>query len=64
MSLLTYNGDVSLQLKYVTPEQVSSSRKVKAGKTGNRGELHVMVKQARNLKAVRANGSSDPFCKA
>ena len=63
MSLLTYKGDVSLQLKYVSAENVSAGRKVK-GKSGVKGELHVMVKQARNLTAVRANGSSDPFCKA
>ena len=51
-----------MSLKYVTPENVSSTRKVK-GRSGNKGELHVLVKQARNLTAVRANGSSDPFCK-
>ena len=63
MSLLTYKGDVSVQLKYVSAENVSASRKTKS-RSGVRGELQVMVKQARNLTAVRANGSSDPFCKA
>lgn len=35
-----------------------------AGQNNERGgELQVVVKQARNLTAVRSNGFSDPFCK-
>ncbi|XP_052087401.1 uncharacterized protein LOC127724474 isoform X1 [Mytilus californianus] len=69
-SLLTYKGDIILCLKYVPPEQVnrdspSPSRK-KARKPklpGDKGQLHVLIKEARNLTAVRSNGYSDPFCK-
>jgi synaptotagmin-like protein len=30
---------------------------------GDKGQLHVLIKEARNLTAVRSNGFSDPFCK-
>jgi len=34
------------------------------GKKGNgKGQLEVMVKEARNLTGVKSNGFSDPFCK-
>lgn len=29
----------------------------------SRGALHVLVKEAKALTAVKANGTSDPFCK-
>lgn len=60
MSKLTYKGDLVVSLKFVTSEQVISKKRTKGSK---RGELHVLVKEARNLTAVRANGTSDPFCK-
>ena len=31
--------------------------------TGTGGQLHVFIKEARNLTAVRSGGYSDPFCK-
>lgn len=69
-SLLTYKGDIILCLKYVPPEKVNkdspspSPKKVKKPKMpGEKGQLHVMIKEARNLTAVRSNGFSDPFCK-
>lgn len=70
--MLTYKGDLNLCLKYVTSEQLNSRRQaVSGGKSSNSasasdvrgGELLVLVKQARNLTAVRSNGFSDPFCK-
>ncbi|XP_018574877.1 synaptotagmin-like protein 4 [Anoplophora glabripennis] len=30
----------------------------------SRGALHVLVKEAKALTAVKANGTSDPFCKS
>ena len=51
---LAYNGEVSVQVKYVSVEHVTSS-------VG--GELQVLVKSARNLRALRSNGTSDSFCK-
>lgn len=35
----------------------------KGKKEGVRGQLQVMVKEARNLTGVKSNGFSDPFCK-
>ena len=70
--MLTYKGDVNLCLKYVTSEQLMARRQVVAESRGaagpstgdvSGGELLVLVKQARNLTAVRSNGFSDPFCK-
>ena len=70
--MLTYKGDVNLCLKYVTSEQLiarrqsmSAGRSSTSGSSGDvrGGELLVLVKQARNLTAVRSNGFSDPFCK-
>ncbi|CAG2240885.1 SYTL [Mytilus edulis] len=53
-SLLTYKGDIILCLK-------KKARKPKL--PGDKGQLHVLIKEARNLTAVRSNGYSDPFCK-
>jgi len=65
--MLTYKGDLNVCLKYVTSEQLNARRQVtstSASSTDIRGgELLVLVKQARNLTAVRSNGFSDPFCK-
>lgn len=61
LSLLTYKGDLNLSLMFVSPENLTGRKK--DGRCGSKGSLHVLIKQARNLTAVRANGSSDPFCK-
>ncbi|XP_050391697.1 uncharacterized protein LOC126810590 isoform X2 [Patella vulgata] len=65
-SLMPYKGDLVLSIKYVTPDQLEkeSSKKLKTKKTKHqKGALQVMVKEARNLTAIRSNGTSDPFCK-
>ena len=49
-------------LKFIPPD-VSGSTLGKKGKRSSKGELHVLVKEAKNLTAVKANGTSDPFCK-
>lgn len=51
-------GDVVVALKYAPPEDGPGRR----GRV-TRGVLHVMVKEAKHLQAVRSNGSADPFCK-
>ena len=56
--MYSYKGDLVLALKFVPPD-VTTQRKGKHSK----GALHVLVKEARNLMAVCANGTSDPFCK-
>lgn len=45
-------------LKFVPPDMTIQ----KKGKR-SRGALHVLVKEAKNLTAVKVNGTSDPFCK-
>ena len=57
LALLSYKGDLTISLKFVTPEMTGGKKR------GGKGQLHVLVKQARNLTAVRSNGFSDPFCK-
>jgi len=73
--MLTYKGDLNVCLKYVTSEQLNARRQVVSSSGSQRasnstsstdvrgGELLILVKQARNLTAVRSNGFSDPFCK-
>ena len=66
-SILTYKGDIVLSIRYVPADKVKvteykgKSPKKEAGP--GKGQLHVVVKEARNLTAVRSNGFSDPFCK-
>ncbi|KAK2145163.1 hypothetical protein LSH36_698g01047 [Paralvinella palmiformis] len=60
MSRLAYKGDLIVSLKFVTCDYLMNKRR---GRGGERGELQVLIKEARNLTAVRANGTSDPFCK-
>ncbi|ESO83943.1 hypothetical protein LOTGIDRAFT_183988 [Lottia gigantea] len=61
-----YKGDLVLSLSYVTPDSLSKNAVVKKKKKKSgpsKGELRVMVKEARNLTALHSNGSSNPFCK-
>jgi synaptotagmin-like protein len=59
--LLSYKGDLIIGLKFVPPDVTSAIQK--KGKRSSRGSLNVLVKEAKNLTAVKANGTSDPFCK-
>jgi synaptotagmin-like protein len=58
--MLSYKGDIIVGLKFVPPDVTApcSSKKKRS-----RGALHVLVKEAKNLTAVKASGYSDPFCK-
>ena len=63
-SLLTYKGDIVLSVRYMPADKVKASEfKGKPKRDAGKGQLHVVVKEARNLTAVRSNGFSDPFCK-
>lgn len=59
LTMLTYKGDLNVCLKFVSAEHISGRRR----SANYKGELQVIVKEARNLTAVRSNGYSDPFCK-
>lgn len=54
----SYKGDILVGLKFVPPDMTVH----KKGKR-SRGALHVLVKEAKSLTGVKANGTSDPFCK-
>ncbi|XP_022919402.2 uncharacterized protein [Onthophagus taurus] len=57
--MLSFKGDILVGLKFVPPDMTI----VKKGKR-SRGALHVLVKEAKSLTAIKANGTSDPFCKS
>lgn len=48
-------GEIIVGLKCVPPDPNSKKR--------TKGTLLLLVKDAKNLQAVKSNGSSDPFCK-
>lgn len=57
---MSYKGDIIVGLKFVPPApDMAVSKKGKRSK----GALHILIKEAKNLTAVKANGTSDPFCK-
>ncbi|XP_071440035.1 synaptotagmin-like protein 5 [Hetaerina americana] len=58
--LLCYKGEMIVGLKFVPPDVTNLHKKGRMSK----GSLHVLVKDAKNLTAVKANGTSDPFCKS
>ncbi|KAF2895983.1 hypothetical protein ILUMI_10192 [Ignelater luminosus] len=57
--VFSFTGDILVGLKFVPTD-------MRVQKTGKRsfGALHVKIKEARNLIAVKGNGTSDPFCKS
>ncbi|KAH1005526.1 hypothetical protein HUJ04_006486 [Dendroctonus ponderosae] len=57
--MLSFKGDIIVCLKFIPPDMTVH----KKGKR-SRGSLHILVKEAKALTAVKANGSSDPFCKS
>lgn len=71
--MLSYKGDLIISLRYVPHDTLMGTKKTSPMKkklkktsrmeSGPAGELHVVIKEARNLTAVRSNGTSDPFCK-
>ncbi|CAH2000143.1 unnamed protein product [Acanthoscelides obtectus] len=54
----SYKGDIIVCLKFIPPDMTSHKKK------RSRGALHVLVKEAKSLTGVKANGTSDPFCKS
>lgn len=61
--VLSYRGDMIVALKFIPPD-ISGSTLGKKGKRSSKGELHVLVKEAKNLSVVRASGTCDSFCKS
>lgn len=77
--VLTYRGDIIVGLKFVPPDSKSSFSRssISSGlrkfgsiksstssrNSSTKGSLHVLVKEAKNLSPVKANGTCDAFCK-
>ncbi|XP_053329734.1 synaptotagmin-like protein 4 [Spea bombifrons] len=62
-SLSTYKGDLVVSLKYIPPVKVSRGSERRKSKGNEGGELHVWIKEAKNLTAVKHGGTSDSFVK-
>lgn len=58
-SVSTFKGDLIVALKFALPLE----NKLKSRTSKELGSLHVLVKEAKNLTAVKSSGTSDPFCK-
>uniref|UniRef100_A0A672YH44 Synaptotagmin-like 4 n=1 Tax=Sphaeramia orbicularis TaxID=375764 RepID=A0A672YH44_9TELE len=59
-----YKGDLVISLKYITPQKpLSDKTKGKKAASDEGGELHVLVKEAKNLMAMKVGGTSDSFVK-
>ncbi|KAI4818640.1 hypothetical protein KUCAC02_003946 [Chaenocephalus aceratus] len=58
-----YQGELVISLKYVTPKNPTSGKKGKKAEVGGSGELHVLLKEAKNLMAMKPGGTSDSFVK-
>ncbi|XP_062379920.1 synaptotagmin-like protein 4 isoform X2 [Sardina pilchardus] len=59
-----YKGELVISLKYVTAKNTSTDKsKGKKGKAEGETELHVLIKEAKNLTAMKAGGTSDSFVK-
>ncbi|XP_028271707.1 synaptotagmin-like protein 4 [Parambassis ranga] len=59
-----YKGELVISLKYITPKK-STAVKIKGNKAASEesGELHVLIKEAKNLIAMKPGGTSDSFVK-
>ncbi|XP_028816279.1 synaptotagmin-like protein 4 isoform X2 [Denticeps clupeoides] len=59
-----YKGELVISLKYITPKKPPGEKpKGKKGKTEEGAELHVLIKEAKNLTAMKSGGTSDSFVK-
>ncbi|XP_026213541.1 synaptotagmin-like protein 4 [Anabas testudineus] len=63
-SFSQYKGELVISLKYVTPQKPTPEKiKGKKAVTEEGGELHVLIKEAKNLMAMKTGGTSDSFVK-
>ncbi|XP_063287958.1 synaptotagmin-like protein 4 [Pelobates fuscus] len=56
-------GELVVSLKYIPPSKVSSGSERRKTKGSEGGELHVWIKEAKSLTAVKPGGTSDSFVK-
>ncbi|KAM9849902.1 synaptotagmin-like protein 4 isoform 1-T2 [Aulostomus maculatus] len=63
-SFAQVKGELVISLKYVTPKtSKTDSIKGKKAAAVEAGELHVLIKEAKNLTAMKSGGTSDSFVK-
>ncbi|MED6283737.1 hypothetical protein CHARACLAT_012053 [Characodon lateralis] len=59
-----YKGELVISLKYVSPKKTTAEKvKGKMVPPEEGGELHVLIKEAKNLMAMKPGGTSDSFVK-
>ncbi|KAI3351601.1 hypothetical protein L3Q82_020441, partial [Scortum barcoo] len=59
-----YKGELVISLKFITPKKPTAVKnKGKKTATEEGGELHILIKEAKNLIAMKAGGTSDSFVK-
>ncbi|XP_040903811.1 synaptotagmin-like protein 4 [Toxotes jaculatrix] len=59
-----YKGELVISLKYVTTTKPTTEKiKGKKAATEKGGELHILIKEAKNLIAMKQGGTSDSFVK-
>ncbi|KAF7651124.1 hypothetical protein LDENG_00115960 [Lucifuga dentata] len=59
-----YKGELVISLKYVTPKRPTAAKiKGKKAAAEEGGELHVLIKEAKSLMAMKVGGTSDSFVK-
>ncbi|XP_076595850.1 synaptotagmin-like protein 4 isoform X2 [Chaetodon auriga] len=59
-----YKGELVISLKYITPKKATAEYiKGKKAATEEGGELHILIKEAKNLTALKSGETSDSFVK-
>lgn len=74
-----YKGEIIVALKFVPPESAQTtsgggglngslnlrkfSKSSLSTKNATKGELHILIKEAKNLTAIKPSGNCDAFCK-
>ncbi|XP_056295222.1 synaptotagmin-like protein 4 isoform X2 [Pseudoliparis swirei] len=58
-----YKGELVISLKYVTPKKPKNEKNKGKKVVTEGGELHVLIKEANNLVAMKTGGTSDSFVK-
>nr|XP_015207220.1 PREDICTED: synaptotagmin-like protein 4 [Lepisosteus oculatus] len=58
-----YKGELVISLKYVSPHKLPADKSRGKRKKEESGELHVLIKEAKNLNAMKSGGTSDSFVK-
>ncbi|XP_034545731.1 synaptotagmin-like protein 4 [Notolabrus celidotus] len=61
-SVVQRKGELVICLKYIPPNE-SAAEKTKGKKDAAEGELHILIKEAKNLMAMKSGGTSDSFVK-